>query len=64
MNHEPSTIRPRVRVSADEPQEFDAWYSVRTGSMRLVGVKVEPDGSVLITPEQLAILEKAREQRA
>lgn len=61
---EPSTIRPRVRVSADEPQEFDAWYSVRTGSMRLVGVKVEPDGSVLITPEQLAILEKAWEQRA
>ena len=39
-------------------QEFDAWYSVRTGKMRLVGVEID-SGGVLITREQLDVLREA-----
>lgn len=59
VSTEPSTIRPRdsgQRQAEEAAQEFDAWFSVRTGKMRLVGVEIDAEGGVVLTKEQLETL--------
>jgi len=47
---------PKPEEADEEPAEFDCWLSMRTGQMILVGVEVDEDGRVVLTPEQVGII--------
>jgi hypothetical protein len=55
---------PAAGVTEEEPAEFDAWLSARTGGMVLTGVEVDEDGAITLQPDHVDYLRKLLEVRA
>lgn len=57
---EPPDIDPLAEPEEPaEPVEFDAWLSLKTGQLQIIGADIDDEGRVTMTPEQVRMLRGA-----